>query len=273
MVTAEARGCLTVSHWFLHNRKPGIRYTPGPQVAGGSAFDPGTLNLTGWWRASYAGSPWTPTASAGPSGSNGNLAEATNPPATGLAVNGHTPADFDGTDDRLVTASANGEVDFYGTTLYATDSYTIIVLFYADAAVAGQGAALYDEAVLWGEQGATGGPILSFSTDGVKGGHFDFATWKSVSVAASTGNWHAAFLRYDNTNIEVGVDSGAVSSITPDPGGYTPSSADVNIGMNYAASKYFDGRIAEIMISSEALDDTARANIISYFNDRYGLAL
>ena len=36
-------------------------------------FDPTSLSLTGFWRASYSGAPWVPTASAGTSGANGNL--------------------------------------------------------------------------------------------------------------------------------------------------------------------------------------------------------
>jgi hypothetical protein len=43
----------------------------GHGTAAGAA-DPSSLSLTGWWRASYAGSPWTPSASAGSSGSNGD---------------------------------------------------------------------------------------------------------------------------------------------------------------------------------------------------------
>src|SRR5678815_176148 len=96
--------------------------------AGTPVFNPATLFLTGWWRGSYSASPWVGTASASSSGSN-NASEATTPPAAGATVNGFAPVDFDGVDDLL---RADGTLDTY----FATNAWTVSVLFNADTAAA-----------------------------------------------------------------------------------------------------------------------------------------
>lgn len=233
-----------------------------------SGFDPATLSLTGWYRASYAGSPWTPTASAGSSGSNGNLTEATNAPATGSAVNGLTPADFDGTNDML-TGPAN-------TTLYSTTAYSIIQLVYIDAfALADPGAgAPYNCPGGLGNHTGDGGPVGGFAGSGASGvwrwGHTDGGGWDSASASVSTGAWTMVAATFDNTNISASVNAGAPT--TQAQGTVVGTAGFGLIGRNYLAAQFSDMKVLEIMTSNTDLS-ASLSNIKSYFNARYALSL
>src|SRR4051812_26313751 len=108
-----------------------------------TAIDPATLDPSGYWLAPYA-SPWTPTASAGTSGSNGTLVTSGTAPTSGTAVNGYAPASYAGTPQALVTNTATG------TTLWSLAAGTTIVIAKASAAVA-EAADFYDDPLLMGD--------------------------------------------------------------------------------------------------------------------------
>lgn len=235
-----------------------------PIISGAAVYDPAGLSLTGWWRASYAGSPWTPTASAGSSGSNGNLAEATNPPATGTAVNGLTPADFDGTNDQLSNATA--------MSTYLSDAAgSIVSLFYADAAGADVGAtAYYGYDALFSDD-TNGFLALTFTTAGVTLGCYNGATFDGLAVACGTGAWHLAQARWNATDIEVRIDSGAWSTLART---VSMAGADgIRVGTNYGQASFLDGKILETMTAQARLSDGNFDDLVSYVNDTYGLAL
>jgi hypothetical protein len=226
-----------------------------------SAFDPASLSLTGWWRASYAGSPWAPTASAGSSGGNGNLTEATNPPATGAAVNGFTPADGDGSNDRLVSAAAT-------LSLLTLTAGTIIVLFNADTAGANTGFWYANPSLVSDDSG--GGLGLHYTTSGITA-TLNGATEANVTLPAATGGWHMVMMRWSGSSLEASLDGGAVSSDA-----FTTISGlggSMRLFANYNAAAFFDGKILEVMTMSSAISDASVANIKSYLNSRYGLAL
>ena len=231
----------------------------------GSTFDPATLSLTGWWRASYAGSPWTPTASAGSSGSNGNLAEAVDPPATGSAVNGYTPADFV-PNDELSNATT--------ISTYLSDAAgTIAVLFYADAAGADVGAtAYYGYAALFSDD-TNGFLALTFTTAGVTLGCYNGATFDGLQVACGTGAWHLAQARWSSAsgNIEVRIDSGAWNTLART---VSMSGTDgIRVGTNYGQTAFLDGKVLEVLTIRARISDGNSDDLVDYVNARYGLAL
>jgi hypothetical protein len=228
-----------------------------------SGFDPSTLDMTGWWRADFSGSPWTATASAGSSGTNGSLTEGTNPPSVGAAQNGLTPADFDGTNDQITAANA--------VTTYLTNAAgTVIVLFRADTAAADPGAAAYYNAP--GLFGNTGVLHVGFADAGVRFGYYDGSSHDSVAAACATGAYHAALCRYNSTTQEVQIDSaGATGSMARGAAALDTGTAPV-CGPTFAAG-FYDGRILEIMTFDRRITDGEWTDIVSYFNDRYGLSL
>lgn len=230
--------------------------TPGGAA---SSFDPATLALTGWWRASYAGSPWTGTASAGTSGSR-NLTEATNPPAVGAAINGLTPADLDGANDRLLNATLM-------TTMVSASAGTLVALFNADAAAADGGAtSAYTLPLLIGED-ASGALYLAYSSSGVRFGGVSAApAHNSVAVAASPGSLHFAVATWNATTMSLSVDGGAFSSVAHV---LTLGGGSVSVGKNYDGTAFFNGQLAEIMMGAFTATAGDVANLKSYINARY----
>ncbi len=225
-------------------------------------FDPATLALSGWWRASYAGSPWTPTASAGGSGSNGNLTEGTNPPSTSAGtVNGYTGADFDGVNDVISNATAI-------TTMVSDSSGSLVSLFNADTAFADPGStSFYLEPSLISS--ATSRLAMGFSTAGVSLGTYNGGGWNSIRTACATGGWHLAQARWNTTDIEVRVDSGSWVTTAR---ALVLAGGSVQVGQNYDVG-FFDGKILETMTAPARLSDTDFANLVSYVDARYALSL
>ncbi len=234
-------------------------------VSGGhatTAFSPANLPLTGWWRASYAGSPWEGNPSAG--GSDGrSLAESTNAPTVGSAVNGLTPAAFNGVDTILNS-------DAYVETLLPATECSGAVLFYANSAAAPAGVA-YDDPALLSEQYAFS---FTFCSAGLGYAWYDTAWNSPHRVACSTGAWHLGQFRFDGSNFELRVDSGSWSSFAEGTRDVIPSTYSMRVGYaELSSAVYFDGSILEIMTSGVALADDEFDSIKSYVNARYGLSL
>jgi len=233
------------------------------KAAGGAAFDPATLALTGWWRASYSASPWVGTASAGASGTR-DLTEATNPPSVGAAQNGLDPADFDGTNDQMrITLTLDDFVNASAASAW--------VLFLADTAAADApaGQPYNNPAPL--STANSGYFIVGYSDAGVRCATHDGA-YREVTVAASTGAYHLAQVRIDGALLGVRVDSGswsttacgAIADLTSNP---------IFLGTNVDQTKYFDGRILDVGLIDSVLSDVNFDNIKSYVNSRYALSL
>lgn len=224
-----------------------------------SAFDPATLNPTGWWRADYsAASAWT-----GQIGGN-SLSSATQP-SNGTAVNGYTPADFDGVNDELV------EADDWST-FVTGDAGSVLVLFNADTAAAAA-ANTYDDPALVSD--GTYGFNLGFSDGGIGVAFYDndAAAWKQQRVACSASAWHLAKLTWDGATISIGVDGGAMTTLAAQTL-ETFAGAKLTVGkVAISATAYFDGKILEILVKGAALSSTDINNFRAYANDRYGISV
>ncbi len=233
-----------------------------PAVA---SFDPATLSLDGWWRASYGGSPWSPTASAGTSGSNGTLVTAGVAPSVGSAVNGLTPATFNGTSQAFGSGTAAM------TDLVTATAMTLIVLVKASASVA-IASNFYDDPLLIGDSGGNVG--LVFTSSGVRAGAYSGGSNQTTSIALATGAWALCAMRYDGSHVKCRVSKASgTTDATPVASGTPSLGAGPYIGKNYAAAKFFAGDILEVMTSKTVLSDANLVSIVSYFNSRYALSL
>lgn len=232
--------------------------------AGGSAaaFDPATLSLTGWWRASFAASPWVGVASAGSSGSR-DLTEATNPPAVGSALNSHASADFDGTNDKIGTALT--AADFTDV-----NAYSGWVLFQADAigTNSAEGTAYENDPLI--RNGNSNFGVTLRSSPQVQVWHFDGA-WKAAEVTIATGTPQLVRFKYDGTNIKVSVNSGAYTSRAV--GNMSAGTAAMSLGGESFAATFFNGRIWDVALTDQVLSDADLDNVKAYINARYALAL
>jgi hypothetical protein len=233
------------------------------------AIDPATLSLTGWWRAAnggeYNGSPWAGTASAGSSGSNA-LSEATNPPAAGSAVNTHPPADFDGTNDRLV---GDGTFDTY----FNAGAGSGAILFNADAITTDDGTNVYENDCLLATNSAAYFHLYLRSSN-VLGIRFvdDTVGERILSIAfAGTGAWVFVQWKWNGTTLYLRVNGGSWAS-TPCTN-LALLTDTLRIGVNYNAGQVFDGKILEIMTADSVLSDATFNGILSYERARYALSL
>ncbi len=223
-------------------------------------FNPATLDLSGWWRASFSESPWVGTASAGSSGSR-DLTEATNPPVTGAAVNGLVPADFDGTNDVLTNATAI-------STLLSASAWSMWALVNLDAINTNNADVwlndpiLCDTGAFWGVHLKSGGTVHAFQWDGAS---------KSVSETISTGAWALVQAKYNGTNLLLRVNSGSWQSAAA--GNISTLTGTLRAGVTPTGGHALDGRIAEIGIADLVISDADFDNIKSYVNSRYALSL
>lgn len=199
--------------------------------------------------------------SAGGSGGR-DLTEATNPPAAGAALNGLTPASFDGVNDRIGGAGTS--------TFLATTAGTVICLFKANAASADAGSVqpYLIPALLTNQNGFY---CLGYSTSGVRFGGYNGTNYDSVAVAANTGNWHVCVARHNTTTISLSVDLGTAQTQSRNLASSIDASA-IQVGANYLEAQFFNGLIAELIcFNSELTDAQVRDIIRTYLNPRYGL--
>lgn len=225
------------------------------QPATSSVFNPATLSgITGWWRTNFAASPWVDQLALH------NFAEATNPPAAGTALNGLTPANFDGINDRLIGPAAS--------TLFNVNAGGIWCLFNGDAAPPAASSG-YDEPSMFTTANAD--VSLTFNSTGVGFLVQDTVAFRVFYVAASVSNYHLAQMKWDGANMRYRVDSGAWTSSAAGSTNALPALAQM--GPNYALAAFFKGRIAEIGTTNVATSDADMDSVKSYINSRYALAL
>lgn len=236
-----------------------LRTVRVPATAAAPVFDPATLALEGWWRGSYAASPWVGVASTGGSGSQ-NLTEATNPPAAGSAVNLFTPADFDGTNDELSGAACS--------TFITTTNFSGWALVNIDAINTNDtGNLMLNDCIFgttgtaeWGVYLRSTGPVVGVATA---------ATTNFAETGISTGAWALVQFKGNGTNNFIRVNSGSWVS---GPGSTIGSlAAALNVGD--LAGGFVDGRMLDLGLSKSFLSDLTFDSIKSYINTRYGLSL
>jgi hypothetical protein len=230
-----------------------------------AAFDPASLSFNGWWESGagsgYSSGTFDGVASAGSSGSR-DLTEATNPPGTGTAYNGHTAADFDGSNDTLQTTLTLD--DFINS-----NAFSIGVIFEADAAFADPG----DANLYTAPQFFTDAVDAYFSFGFTNGGvHISCNACTTIlQVACGTGAVHCAQAKYDGSTLSLRVDSGARSTVSSTgPGALTRA---MRMGRDYAGTNFFNGRIIGLYVMDSTLSDANEDNIKSYWNTLYSVSL
>lgn len=253
-------------------------------------FDVTSLALTLYCRAGdYTPGTWAGTTTAGASGGR-DLTEVTNYPSVALdEITVRTPALsagstisgvplFDGIDDTL---GGSGETSptiesVFGISGGTSSAGSYVILFRANSAVAANAQVYANPALLVQDGGNSAGNGCSFSTAGVKFGHYD-GTWDQITIPADVGEWHLAQAKWDGVNLYArvltqGKPAGAWQSIARGPyqttaGGY------LRLGLQYDNLRWFHGVIAEVMTVDSVLSDATMDNIVRYVNQRYGMKL
>lgn len=207
-----------------------------PPVATAPAFDPATLTLSAYAAGAFSASPWVGTASAGTSGTH-NAAEPTNPPSAGTAVNGLTPAAFDGVNDRLV-------LGFNVSDLVTATAWSAWALVHVNAIV-GTSVNCYDnEAIfaasseLWGMHLATIGGTPKFQAyqsqaDG---------SVRKAEVTIALGVPQLLQMKLEGGFIKARVNGGSWTP-TASTAMFNTNGSSVNVGKAGVAAAFFNGKL------------------------------
>lgn len=232
------------------------------ELEGVSPFDISLSGLafTGWWRANYAGAPWSGTDSAGTSGSHPALTGGADP-AAGSTVNGLTPAHFDG--DYL-----RDNVNGIGAYISAT-GYRVVALVNVGANAAAATNAYQDAAIVCdGGNGAWG---IGVNAAEVRAYHAHLGVYTTVAQPLTQG-WHMLEMSYDGTTLSLSVDGNEATTATV--ADLTGFAGDVLlVGCNYNAAARFVGDIAELMICDQPLSSVPTSTFKRYLEARYALDL
>ena len=226
-----------------------------------SAFTPADLTLSGYWKASYSGSPWVGTASAGASGGR-NLTEATNAPSVGSAVNGLTPAHFGGSNSKLGGAAVSTYMTvaaYGGWVLLNVPSISTNSAF----------PSLYDNVTIW-SNGAFGGLVLR-SNNTVTLFHFDGGQ-KNVAASFTTGTWQLVQWKFDGSNLKIRVNGGAWQT-TPGVGNSADTTSTFYLSQRYDGTSDLSADVLEVGLFASAQSDANDDNVLSYDRTHYALAL
>lgn len=234
-----------------------------------SSFDAAALQLTGWWRASYAGSPWLGSPSTGSSGLR-NLTQATNPPSTAAAVNGFVPADFDGTNDFLTTGLLTS--DF--VTASAGSIAALVNIDAISTSVAVGGVAWYNDAIINDAGGYVGIVLGGASSNEAQAYVFDGVWFKAAGVTVTLGAWQFLQMRWDGSRVEIRLNNGSWNTATAGP--IELMGGEVRVGISAGAppgGQFFDGKMLELMTIDRYLGTNDFDRIRGYVNARYALSV
>jgi hypothetical protein len=231
---------------------------------------------TGWWGGPFPSSAiWLPRAGAGPWNVNGNLiAQGAAPTVGALLANGIAPASFDGATQGLRTAVTNSDKLIGATTNFLP--FTAAAFFRAD--VLSAPAAFYsatpivtDDTTHWG---------LSIDTLGMRGGAWGGGTNETPNIAYVAGTYALGIFRYDGTNLvcRASLPSGTFQqSVARTVGPGVQRAADgvqfLRFGVQGDNSKRMQGDIYEGLTWNRYISDAECAQLVPYFNARFGKGL
>lgn len=199
----------------------------------------------GLWRPSFASSPWAGVASAG-SSSGEDLLEATNPPSTGTAQNGKTPARFDGVNDILSTESIDSV--YIDSTAFTVHAVVKVLSTSAPQTY------YWDEPCLL-VQPSSAGIAIGISSSGVGLEVYDSGGAQQTARVALHGGYNVIQAKYDGTNAKIRANGGAWQSVAADS--VYISGGALQLGTDYTGSVFLHAEVFELAITDVALSDSA----------------
>lgn len=239
----------------IRGDQPKVGSSVDPDVG---SFAPALDQLTGWWRADYAGAPWVPSASKGGSGSIGNLTAHTGTVSVGTKQNGKAPAHFAGAQDMLHASDI--------TAFVSKQQGTVLALLKPNAAVAPTGN-VYDDPAVFHDNNAD--LCITYSTSGFGVAGYDGA-YKTKQVACATGAYHLVMMRWDSTNLGLTLDSASEQVVACGP--LTIMTGALVLGQG-SAGGFLSADILEIAFANYKFSNATYAAWKTNLNARYGLAL
>jgi hypothetical protein len=233
-------------------------------ISGAADWTPALLTASLLLLPDYSGSPWAGTASAGAS-SGRSMTEATNPPATSAAINGHTVPDFDGTNDVLAAGVASD------TVFSTVGSFAALIYPTATPASSGAGSRYNDGTVFADPTNAEA--TFGFTADGIVAVILDnTVTYNEMAIAASQDAWNLMQFTWDGSYLRGRKNKGAYATPVACGPLTTITPSNPRSGLGYGGSR-FTGRIAMIITSASVWSTVANTNIAAYAETIFGISL
>lgn len=195
--------------------------------------------------------------------------EATNRPAVSTAIGGFNCADFDGTNDRIISNEA-GPI----SALSNSNAFTLFIVGVTDAA---------DAVRVMFAAGNSGQAIAGskrFGTNTTGAGRWnvaatnDAATGVAVdSSATADTNPHVFCFRSTGTQVYLQIANGAAdpSAAAFTPGTLTPNQIALGCRPSSTATTFWDGKIGEVILYSVELSTAAITRVHDYLDSKWGL--
>lgn len=228
-------------------------------------FDPGTLNLTGWWEDFV--DPWVGKPSGGNSVSHS--LSAAGGATGGTAVNTHVPVSFDGVNDKLADAAVTLGDLFNADTgsgwfLFKAPAVTTLNVWWAldDGLLCSRGTGVFG--VYMRDNGGQKVGLAIFSGGG--------GTGDVVEETFTADAWQLVQYKWDagSSYVKVRVNSGAWQSAAL-AGGMSSVTAVADFGCNVV--QFTRSQMLSIGTSETVISDADFTSIKSYLNNKFSLSL
>lgn len=230
-------------------------------------YSPNQEAMTSWVSASFTGAPWVENASAGPSGTNANYGTGGADPTVGAAVNGRTPAQFDGTE------FLNGDIAAH---LFASGGGGSVFVLVNASSLPSDPGVNYEVGNLLGDvvngeiccgymNNAAGTTPLLFLTLS------NAAAYNQMTApAVAAGAWVLCQFRWSTTVAEARVNGSAWTTQAM-PGWANTAAGAVAIGQGYAGARHHAGGMLEAGTLAARLADANWDKLRGYVRTRYQL--
>lgn len=252
-------------------------YGDSPPLAGGytytAAWTPASLNLAAWWKPSFTGTfPHAGTASAGASGAGSRdllaLGGAGTEPIAGTAVDGKTPAVYDGTNDYT-------EGETFADNYLAAGGYGGCALVWIDAITTDNDTdnqQNLNNQILTHSDGVSsiylrsnaGAPLVGIT-------HYDGTLpYKKAAISIATGAWRFVKWRYVNgTGIQIGVGATWSAAIPAADLSGLGTTFLFMLGRNYNGTVFTQFRHLDVFAMQYGPSDADFDNIRTYLQAQY----
>jgi hypothetical protein len=269
----------TVRYYVPPDAAPDDTPPPGPTPGGPDDGGPGNvigdaasdalggdaglaLALPGWWRAPFAASPWVGTASGGTSGTQ-NLAAGAGAPIAGATLGGFATADFNGINSVLTSPAPLSS--FVTTTAFSGWALVSVDTINTNSTTWSQNDAIVCSA-------GTGQFGVYLRDDGAGNVTVGLATFNGVDHTVSTAfaktAWQLVQWRSNGTTMSIRVNGNAWAST--DTLAIQSVAPPLDVGRNPGQNQFFDGRIADLGLTTVMLSDAEFDAIRAYATTRYG---